>query len=154
MPNKKALLVGEHLNTEMWERDLQEKGFKTTTASSMLEALAHLQQAPDAATTQLLVQENLSIYRPVPTPVEFPEAFKDVPALNRGAALIDYARKEGLINSDTPAYLATVLEPDEKYDVAPEGVSKVIHLGSNVSVADQMQPAHYRPDSRTMQQKH
>lgn len=153
MKSKKALLVGEPMNTEMWEDSLRDKGYETVTTSSMLEALAHLQNASDAATTQLLVQENLPIYRPTPTPVEFPEAFKDVPALNRGAALIEYARKEGLINSDTPAYLATALAPDEKYDVKPEAVTKVIRLGDKASVAEQMEPAHYRADTRTMQQQ-
>lgn len=145
---KKILLVGEHLNTELWEDTLRAKGFDCTSVSTMMEAIDHLKSSPDAATTQLLVQDNLPII-----PVErelrkFPQEFKEVRGLDRGAALIAYVRKEGLIASDSPAYLASVFSEKEKYKTAPEGVTKVIRIGMVRSVAEDIEPAHHRPDAR------
>ncbi|MDX2073278.1 MAG: hypothetical protein SFX19_02805 [Alphaproteobacteria bacterium] len=135
MMKKKILLVGESEYIEDLERQLCD-GHDCHSVSTMVEAVEFLNKNKGEG-YQLMVQDNLPIYHASPTPPEFPPEF-NVHRLDRGAVLIRYVREQGLIASDAPTFLATVFNEKEKYAEPPEGVTKVIRLGPEVDIADQM----------------
>jgi len=151
MAKKKILLVGEFMNTDMWEQDLGEK-YETHSVSTVVEAIDFLKANPD---TELFVQENLPLRYPSATPIEYPpeSALDKVMDLDRGEVLIQYARANRLISDQTPAYLATVFEKFEKFEDKPEGVTNVIRLMSERGIVDQMTPPLFREQDAAQAQR-
>jgi hypothetical protein len=142
MSKRKILLVGDHITTETWEMELAGKGFDCRRALTMIEAIDEMRK-PENAHIPLLVQESLAIIPNERSPRVYPKEFDPdkLDQYDRGAALINYARKEGLIASETPAYLS-VIEPTTM--PPPHGVTKVIGLDTeNLSRA--LEPPLHRP---------
>jgi hypothetical protein len=142
---KDILIVGEHFYRDDWKLELERAGFTCHEAPAILDAINYLQSTPGSARFQLLVQENAPITPSAQSNPGVPAEFKSIKPYDAGSTFITYARSNGLINSDVPAYLATIANHDEKYAIPPDGITKVIRLESRENIVSQMQPELYRP---------
>ncbi len=136
---RRILLVGDQSNRELWQDKLAVAGYTCHGVGTMMEAIEYLHS--HAADTPMLVQENLRIaYPEAVSRSDIPAEFKVVPAMDRGVTLIQYARHHGLLNTETPAYLATIYPEAKKYAARPEGVTRVIRdLALTDDLAGQLQ---------------
>jgi hypothetical protein len=148
LSKRKLLIVALDTLAGQCADTLANKGFEIHIANTIVDALHYLRNEPDAEKTTLLVQENLAT-----GPRRLPNAFADVSSFERGAAFIKYARDEGLINMDTPAYLMTVdlnKYPDLMH---PSEITRVLYLRDGFSLADAMRPPHLPRESKAAAKK-
>lgn len=121
-----ALLVGDHLNTELWAEQLAQKGFECHQVDTVMEAI---DKANEVEPQLVISDENLAFCHPQPNMPDVPDEFNitQVDQSERGQALVKYLRDYGMLDSDRPAYLVSTRDGIEE-EKAPAGVTKVISL--------------------------
>ena len=138
-----ALLVGNHLSTELWADQLAKQGFECHKADTMLEAI---DKANEVEPQLVICDEQLPICHPQPNMPTIPDEFSVdvVDQSKRGEALIGYLRAHNILDSDRPAYLVSTRDMGLN-EATPEGVTKIISLEDSLGrLAQNVLPKNYR----------
>jgi len=140
--SKKILIVGRDDWGLRLEDVLKERGYTCTSVTSMVDAIQYLRD-DNSGKVILLSEDFLPILGLIPNAPTYPQEFGSAKESQRGIALIQYARKEGLINSDTPAYLVSCSKENQQI----EGITSVTSPG-DADIINALNPGLHRADTR------